>query len=129
MIDISESITGGTCFSCCSTAILSVCFLGLLQALSRWLKQKKEEGYFIVGIEQTSSSTSLADFRFPERPIVLLLGKEREGIPIEFLQLVDHCVEIPQLGLIRSLNVHVTGAITIWEHTKQKLFSVDKTVG
>lgn len=31
----------------------------------------------------------------------------------------DICVEIPQLGIIRSLNVHVSGAICIWEYTKQ----------
>ena len=53
--------------------------------------------------------------------MVLLLGKEKEGIPVEFLQAVDQCVEIPQLGIIRSLNVHVSGAICIWEITKQRL--------
>jgi tRNA G18 (ribose-2'-O)-methylase SpoU len=52
---------------------------------------------------------------------VLLLGKEKEGIPVEFLQVVDRCVEIPQLGIIRSLNVHVSGAISIWEYTKQMM--------
>jgi len=54
---------------------------------------------------------------------VLLLGREKEGVPVELLQLVDHCIEIPQFGIIRSLNVHVTGAIAIWEYTKQMLFS------
>ena len=29
---------------------------------------------------------------------------------MELLDLVDDCVEIPQHGLIRSLNLHVTGA-------------------
>jgi tRNA guanosine-2'-O-methyltransferase len=57
---------------------------------------------------------------FPAKA-VLLLGKEKEGIPVEFLQSVDICVEIPQLGIIRSLNVHVSGAISIWEYTKQML--------
>ena len=50
---------------------------------------------------------------------VLLPGKEKEGIPIEFFSAVDRYIEIPQLGIIRSLNVHVSGAISIWEHTKQ----------
>jgi tRNA G18 (ribose-2'-O)-methylase SpoU len=52
---------------------------------------------------------------------VLLLGKEKEGIPVEYLHYVDQCLEIPQLGIIRSLNVHVSGAIAIWEFTKQRL--------
>jgi tRNA G18 (ribose-2'-O)-methylase SpoU len=51
---------------------------------------------------------------------VLLLGKEKEGIPVEYLQVVDQCLEIPQYGIIRSLNVHVSGAIAIWEYTKQR---------
>lgn len=44
---------------------------------------------------------------------------ERYGIPVEILQVLDVCVEIPQSGMIRSLNVHVTGALLIWEYYKQ----------
>jgi len=44
---------------------------------------------------------------------------EKTGIPLEFLQVLDVCVEIPQCGLVRSLNVHVTGAICVWEYHKQ----------
>ena len=49
------------------------------------------------------------------------MGKEKEGIPINFLQILDNCVEIPQAGIIRSLNVHVSGALAIWEYTKQMM--------
>ena len=90
------------------------------QDLMKWLRQKKDEGYTIVGLEQTSTSTSLHNHQFDSKT-VLLLGKEKEGIPVEYLQLVDTCLEVPQLGIIRSLNVHVTGAISIWEYTKQHL--------
>jgi tRNA guanosine-2'-O-methyltransferase len=89
--------------------------------LLQWLCSRKEEGYFVVGLEQTSSSIPLSDFDFPDRPIIILLGKEKEGIPVEYLHAVDQCVEIPQLGIIRSLNVHVSGAICIWEQTRQRI--------
>jgi tRNA G18 (ribose-2'-O)-methylase SpoU len=79
-----------------------------------------------VGLEQTSSSASLSDYTFPDQPTILLLGKEKEGIPVEFLLLVDQCLEIPQLGVIRSLNVHVSGAIAIWERTKQTYAKSEK---
>merc|ERR1712166_854999 len=95
------------------------------EALLSWLLQKKTEGYWIVGLEQTSSSAPLHEIEIPSSVIendnktVLLLGKEKEGIPIQFLQAVDTCIEIPQFGMIRSLNVHVSGAITIWELTRR----------
>ena len=97
---------------------LTISNMSFVQNLFAWLSKKQEDGYTIVGLEQTSSSISIEDYEFPEKT-VLLLGKEKEGIPVEFLQLVDQCVEIPQLGIIRSLNVHVSGAICIWEYSKQ----------
>uniref|UniRef100_A0A7S1C1B8 tRNA/rRNA methyltransferase SpoU type domain-containing protein n=1 Tax=Corethron hystrix TaxID=216773 RepID=A0A7S1C1B8_9STRA len=84
----------------------------------RWLCKKKAQGYSVVGLEQTASSRCITKMQFSEKT-VLLLGREKEGIPVEYLQLVDKCVEIPQMGVIRSLNVHVSGAITIWEYMKQ----------
>jgi tRNA guanosine-2'-O-methyltransferase len=72
-----------------------------IQHLLPWLCQKKAEGFIVIGVEQTSSSQSLLDYQFPKQPIVLLLGKEKEGIPVELLQVVDQCIEIPQLGIIR----------------------------
>jgi len=89
-------------------------------SLLSWLYKKRSEGYAIVGLEQTASSKCLTKMQFAEKT-VLLLGKEKEGIPIEFLSAVDQCIEIPQLGIIRSLNVHVSGAISIWEYTKQMM--------
>lgn len=86
--------------------------------LSQWMMQKRAEGYMLVGLEQTAESKSLPDFAFPHKS-VLLLGREREGIPVQLLQLLDHTVEIPQLGIIRSLNVHVSGAIALYEYSKQ----------
>lgn len=51
---------------------------------------------------------------------VLVLGREKEGIPVDIIHALDACVEIPQLGIIRSLNVHVSGAIALWEYTRQQ---------
>eukprot|EP00613_Pedinella_sp_CCMP2098_P072168 CAMPEP_0171929690 /NCGR_PEP_ID=MMETSP0993-20121228/27831_1 /TAXON_ID=483369 /ORGANISM="non described non described, Strain CCMP2098" /LENGTH=1187 /DNA_ID=CAMNT_0012569279 /DNA_START=90 /DNA_END=3653 /DNA_ORIENTATION=- len=88
-----------------------------------WLKTKRREGYTVVGLEQTTHSLPLTGPRaepLPER-MVLLLGKEKEGIPVWLLREVDLCVEIPQFGIVRSLNVHVSGAIAIWEYTRQQL--------
>nr|XP_031537327.1 probable methyltransferase TARBP1 isoform X2 [Vicugna pacos] len=85
-----------------------------------YLQQKKAEGYTIVGVEQTVKSVDLTQYCFPEKSL-LLLGNEHEGIPANLIQQLDVCVEIPQQGIIRSLNVHVSGALLIWEYTRQQL--------
>jgi tRNA G18 (ribose-2'-O)-methylase SpoU len=86
--------------------------------LAAFLAEKRDEGYRIVAVEQTSHSVSLHKYAFP-RKTVLLLGNESEGIPAGLFQLVDDCVEIPQQGVIRSFNVHVTGALVLWEYVRQ----------
>ncbi|XP_077879195.1 tRNA (guanosine(18)-2'-O)-methyltransferase TARBP1 isoform X1 [Ictidomys tridecemlineatus] len=88
--------------------------------LPSYLQQKRAAGYTVIGVEQTAHSSDLAQFCFPEKSL-LLLGNEREGIPANLLQQLDMCVEIPQQGVIRSLNVHVSGALLIWEYTRQQL--------
>jgi len=90
--------------------------------LSTYLAEKKSDGFTIVAVEQTTTSIQLQDFEFPEK-VVLLLGSEQEGIPSNYLTsgLVDRCIEIPQLGTIRSLNVHVCASIVMWQFTKQRL--------
>uniref|UniRef100_A0A8C6VHM2 tRNA (guanosine(18)-2'-O)-methyltransferase TARBP1 n=1 Tax=Naja naja TaxID=35670 RepID=A0A8C6VHM2_NAJNA len=88
--------------------------------LIEYLEQKKTEGYFIIGVEQTAKSCNLMEYCFPEKSL-LLLGNEHEGIPANVIQHLDTCVEIPQQGVIRSLNVHVSGALLIWEYTRQQM--------
>lgn len=53
--------------------------------------------------------------------LVYYFRHEKEGIPSNFIPLLDIVGEIPQFGVIRSLNVHVTGAIFMWEYAKQHL--------
>lgn len=88
--------------------------------LAGYLRQKQAEGYTVIGVEQTARSTALTQYCFPERSL-LLLGNEREGIPAGLIQQLDVCVEIPQQGITRSLNVHVSGALLVWEYTRQQL--------
>ncbi|XP_067379212.1 probable methyltransferase TARBP1 isoform X1 [Channa argus] len=114
-----------------SLSVSSELWLPLLEVkpveLTDFLQSKKTEGYCIVGVEQTANSHSLQDYKFPEKTL-LLLGNEREGIPANLLQMLDVCVEIPQQGVIRSLNVHVSAALLIWEYTRQHFTSASAEV-
>lgn len=86
--------------------------------LPDYLNLCRHNQYRIVGLEQTANSIPINEYQFPSK-CVLVLGKEKEGIPGNILELLDHCVEIPQFGMVRSLNVHVSGSICIWEYMKQ----------
>ena len=57
-------------------------------ALVGWLRQKRREGFAVVGLEQTARSVSLSGSGAPPLPerMVLLLGKEKEGIPADLLR-------------------------------------------
>ncbi|XP_022088636.1 probable methyltransferase TARBP1 [Acanthaster planci] len=90
--------------------------------LASYLQAMRHKGYTLVGVEQTARSQCLTKYQFQERTL-LLLGHERTGIPVELIQLLDVCVEIPQQGIIRSLNVHVSGALLVWEYRRQRLLA------
>ena len=82
------------------------------------LKRLREEGYPLVGLEQTSGSQCLYDFRFPRR-MVLVIGNERLGIEDEVLRLLQHTVEIPVYGLPYSHNVATAAAMALYEYCRQ----------
>jgi tRNA G18 (ribose-2'-O)-methylase SpoU len=87
-------------------------------ALPAYLAAKRADGYALVALEQTTGSAPLPSYAWPRRTL-LLLGAEGSGVPAELLPLLDAAVEIPQLGLVRSLNVHVSGALAAYSYTCQ----------
>ncbi|KAI4503013.1 hypothetical protein M0802_002057 [Mischocyttarus mexicanus] len=90
--------------------------------LPEYLLTENNKGWNLVGLEQTVNSTNLLNMQFKKKTI-LVLGNEKSGIPPNIISLLDVCVEIPQIGIIRSLNVHVSGAMCIWEYAKQHIFN------
>ncbi|XP_058121309.1 probable methyltransferase TARBP1 isoform X2 [Anopheles coustani] len=86
--------------------------------LVEYLQEMKDKGYSIVGAEQTTGSKPIQQLEFPKK-CILVLGHEKNGLPAEIIRHLDLIGEIPQFGVVRSLNVHVTGAIFMWEYAKQ----------
>jgi len=79
----------------------------------------KSQGFEVVGIEQTTNSTMITDFKIDNtKKYAVILGNEVEGISDEALQNIDSFIEIPQLGTKHSLNVSVCGGIVMWEFAK-----------
>lgn len=48
---------------------------------------------------------------------------EKDGIPANILNLLDMAIEIPQFGVVRSLNVHVSASLFMWEYCKQHIIT------
>jgi tRNA G18 (ribose-2'-O)-methylase SpoU len=82
------------------------------------LRELKQAGYRLVGLEQTSGSISLHLYRF-ERKTALVVGNERLGLTEEELRLVDEVVEIPVYGLPYAYNVATATAMALYEYCRQ----------
>lgn len=83
------------------------------------IDELKDQGFEVVGIEQTTNSTMITDFKIDvAKKYAVILGNEVEGISDEALQNIDSFIEIPQLGTKHSLNVSVCGGIVMWVFAK-----------
>jgi tRNA G18 (ribose-2'-O)-methylase SpoU len=82
------------------------------------LRELRESGYRLVGLEQTSGSQNLHSYRF-ERKTALVIGNERLGLTEEELRLVDEVVEIPVYGLPYAYNVATATAMAVYEYCRQ----------
>lgn len=76
----------------------------------------KEQGYTILGAEQTDNSILLQDFEVDaDAKYAIVMGNEVKGISDEVLGLLDYCLEIPQFGTKHSFNVSVATGIITWD--------------
>ena len=82
------------------------------------LRELKQEGFTLVGLEQTTGSKNIHEFQFP-RKTALVLGNERLGLSDEELRLVDVCVEIPVWGMPHAYNVATSAAMALYEYCRQ----------
>ncbi len=82
------------------------------------LRRLKQEGYVLVGLEQTSHSQNIYEYTFPRR-MVLIIGNERLGIDDETLALLDAAVEIPVFGRPYSYNAASAADMAMYEYCKQ----------
>jgi tRNA (guanosine-2'-O-)-methyltransferase len=54
------------------------------------------------------------------KPIALVFGNEHSGVSEEIIKLADGNFIIPQVGMIRSLNISVACAVSLYEAYRQK---------
>lgn len=88
------------------------------RTLAPALKALRADGYRLVGLEQTTGSVSLHDYRF-ERRTALVVGNERRGLEEDVLALLDAAVEIPVWGRPLSYNVATATCMALYEYCRQ----------
>lgn len=93
----------------------------LRRSLAPVLKQLREDGFTLVGLEQTTNSHSLFEYQF-QRKTALVVGAEREGLTEEELGFLDAVVEIPVYGQPFSYNVATATTMAVYEYCKQYPF-------
>jgi 23S rRNA (guanosine2251-2'-O)-methyltransferase len=80
------------------------------------LQSLKNEGYYLVAVEQVTRSISLETFEWNgAEKLAIVLGNEVEGVSAEALALCDAAIEIPQAGVKHSLNISVAAGIVLWK--------------
>lgn len=82
------------------------------------LQKLRNDGYRLVGLEQTTNSTSIYNYGFSRRT-ALVVGNERTGLTVDTLDMLDDVVEIPVYGLPHSFNAATAASITLYEYCRQ----------
>lgn len=81
---------------------------------------KKQNNSLLLAAELTNDSVFLHDYKFPkDQNIILALGNEQSGIPVEIMCNVSATISIPMEGIGFCLNVSQTGNVFLYEYTKQ----------
>ncbi len=88
------------------------------RSLAPVLRKLRSDGYRLVGLEQTTNSTSMHSYTFARRT-VLVVGNERTGLTPEILELLDDVVEIPVYGLPHSFNAATAASMALYEYCRQ----------
>lgn len=80
----------------------------------------KTEGYYILALEITNTSTDVRQYNFPvHKKIAIIVGSEEKGIAQEVLNAVDACIHITSVGYCLSMNLATALAVAVYEAASQ----------
>jgi 23S rRNA (guanosine2251-2'-O)-methyltransferase len=86
--------------------------------LARAIRQVREAGLWVVGLEDSASQPLFnVDLTVP---LALVVGSEGSGLRRLTRELCDLRVSLPMLGTIESLNAAVAGSIAMYEVVRQR---------
>ena len=83
-------------------------------------KNLHSEGFKIYASSISEKSKNIFDLNFTGK-IAIVFGNEHRGLSEEAIDLADEIFFIPMYGMVQSLNVSVSAAITVYEALRQRL--------
>jgi 23S rRNA (guanosine2251-2'-O)-methyltransferase len=95
-----------------------------VSGVSSALDRARRAGVWTVGLDE-SGTTSLLGLDIVDRPLMLVLGAEGEGLSRLAAKRCDVLARIPMHGAIESLNVSVAAALACYEVARARGGSLD----
>jgi 23S rRNA (guanosine2251-2'-O)-methyltransferase len=78
------------------------------------IADQQRVGWEVAAVETVDSAIDLFDWQ-PRFPVLVVFGHEVEGLPSEVVERCDTRVQIPMVGVKRSLNVATAGGVVLYE--------------
>ncbi len=92
----------------------------LVPGLPAVLKQMKDHGIWVVGLDDGADRTIFEIDELATEPICLVLGAEGAGLARLTRERCDAIVSIPMLGGVSSLNVSAAAALSLYQVTRAR---------
>jgi tRNA (guanosine-2'-O-)-methyltransferase len=89
------------------------------ESLEACLLPLKEKGFRVAVTHLGQDAVEYTELDY-SLPLALVFGSESEGVSPEALNLADHRIRIPMLGMVQSLNLSVSVGIILFEALKQR---------
>jgi tRNA G18 (ribose-2'-O)-methylase SpoU len=95
-----------------------------------FLSRLAERTWNLVAVELDDRAVNIFEADYPDRPC-FLLGAELGGIPETLIERASLVVQIPQWGLVPSLNLAVAGSIVLYDYLSKlhRLGRLDRIQG
>lgn len=88
------------------------------QDIESYAGQLKQQGYCLAAGFPGSENLNLSDVPV-NRPLVVIFGNEHQGVSSDWQPHLDYKFTIPMVGMVESLNISVSAALTLWTLTQK----------
>jgi TrmH family RNA methyltransferase len=91
------------------------------KALAPWFTEIRAAGLPLLVVASSAHGQQVHFDVDYDRPVALLVGAERSGLPPQMREMADMSVRLPMVGQATSLNVSAATAALVYEIVRQRL--------